>query len=263
MPFGRGRPHYHYGLFAGTVPARNIARAANCSPRHRASTERSRNEADEAGTPSPAHRYPCCGGRMIIVETFLRREPRALARAEPDQDRHLMTVAALPAKRRFPSPPAARRSTKAMSSQRPQTLSRRRANARRSHMLALEKDRCLRLSPEQRAPPAPNAPRAFYPRPQNPHRSRPTKQRPFLPAVSPYEAFGRRPRAQPRPPAKGRRPKPFSEAGDRCRRPGARDRGNARARAVSRSWGSRIRRRSRSPASINSQTRPHFVRRRI
>jgi hypothetical protein len=35
-----------------------------------------------------------------------------------------MTVAALPsAQRRFPSPPAARRSRKAMSSQRPQTLS--------------------------------------------------------------------------------------------------------------------------------------------
>jgi hypothetical protein len=45
-----------------------------------------------------------------------------------------MTVAALPAsQRRFPSPPAARRCRKAMSSQRPQTLSARCAHARRSH----------------------------------------------------------------------------------------------------------------------------------
>jgi Putative transposase/SMP-30/Gluconolactonase/LRE-like region len=50
---------------------------------------------------------PCCGGRMTIVETF--EGPRALAAAEPDQDRHLMTAAAHPASQRcFSSPPAAR-----------------------------------------------------------------------------------------------------------------------------------------------------------
>jgi len=45
-----------------------------------------------------------------------------------------MTVAALPAaQRRFPSPPAARRSRKAMSSQRPQTVSRPHAHTRPLH----------------------------------------------------------------------------------------------------------------------------------
>ena len=45
-----------------------------------------------------------------------------------------MTVAALPVtQRRFASPPAARRSRKAMSTPPPQTLSRRRAHTRRPH----------------------------------------------------------------------------------------------------------------------------------
>jgi hypothetical protein len=61
----------HYGLFAGTVRARNIERAHQALAAPEASTERSRNEADsEAETASPARQCPCCGGRMIIVETF-------------------------------------------------------------------------------------------------------------------------------------------------------------------------------------------------
>ena len=61
----------HYGLFAGAVRARNIERARQALAAPEASTERSRNEADsEAETPSPARRCPCCGGRMIVVETF-------------------------------------------------------------------------------------------------------------------------------------------------------------------------------------------------
>jgi hypothetical protein len=71
MPFGRGRPHYHYGLFAGTVRARNIERVRQLLAAPEASPERSRNAADsEAERPSPSRQCPYCGGRMIIVETF-------------------------------------------------------------------------------------------------------------------------------------------------------------------------------------------------
>ncbi len=62
----------HYGLFAGTVRARNIERVRQAL----AAPERSPAEAecdfDDPNTegPSPRRRCPCCGGRMIIVETF-------------------------------------------------------------------------------------------------------------------------------------------------------------------------------------------------
>jgi len=61
----------HYGLFAGTVRARNIERARQLLTAPKAPPESSRAEADsDAETPSPARRCPCCGGRMILVETF-------------------------------------------------------------------------------------------------------------------------------------------------------------------------------------------------
>src|SRR5271166_2827495 len=49
-------------------------------------------------------------------------------------------------------------------------------------------------------PPAPEAPPALRPRTQNPHRSRRAQPNSALsyPRFPPYEAFGRRPRAQPR-----------------------------------------------------------------
>src|SRR5208337_1193771 len=58
-----------------------------------------------------------------------------------------------------------------------------------ARILALQKARRLRSRPAQCAPPAPETQRALRPRPQNPHRSRPTKQRPFLPAVSSLRGF--------------------------------------------------------------------------
>jgi hypothetical protein len=75
---GRANGHRirHYSLFAGTVRARNIERPRELLAALEASTERSRNEADsEAETPSAAHRCPCCGRRMIIVETFEGARP--------------------------------------------------------------------------------------------------------------------------------------------------------------------------------------------
>jgi len=57
----------HYGLFASVGRADNIERARHLL----AAPERSRAEADsDAETASPARQCPCCGGRMIIVETF-------------------------------------------------------------------------------------------------------------------------------------------------------------------------------------------------
>ena len=61
----------HYGLFAGTVRARNIERVRQALAASEGSPQRSRAEAGQRGRRrSPARRCPCCGGRMIIVETF-------------------------------------------------------------------------------------------------------------------------------------------------------------------------------------------------
>ena len=75
----------HYGLFAGTVRARNVERARQLLAASEASPERSRAEADsDAETASPARRCPCCGGRMIIVETFEGARPPAPNRIRID-----------------------------------------------------------------------------------------------------------------------------------------------------------------------------------
>jgi hypothetical protein len=66
----------HYGLFAGTVRARNIERVRQAL----ATPKPPERPPAEAETPSPAQRCPCCGGRMIIVETF--EAPRS-ARSPP------------------------------------------------------------------------------------------------------------------------------------------------------------------------------------
>ena len=63
----------HYGLFAKTAAADNIARA-----RHLLGVQKPQTEAADAdrsaGTdiPAAAQTCPCCGGRMIIIETFER-----------------------------------------------------------------------------------------------------------------------------------------------------------------------------------------------
>jgi hypothetical protein len=60
----------HYGLFATGSRAHNIARARELlnapSPTHADAVEAS------DGAEPPSHPCPCCGGRMIIVETFAR-----------------------------------------------------------------------------------------------------------------------------------------------------------------------------------------------
>ncbi|HTP77159.1 MAG TPA: transposase [Rhizomicrobium sp.] len=62
----------HYGLFASGVRAQNIARVRELLG---AATPREQDDAcsEDANQPEPrilAHPCPCCGGRMIVIETF-------------------------------------------------------------------------------------------------------------------------------------------------------------------------------------------------
>jgi hypothetical protein len=63
----------HYGLFASASRADNIARARELLAAPAPQTQA--NDADAAEPDQPAtlsHPCPCCGGRMIIIETFER-----------------------------------------------------------------------------------------------------------------------------------------------------------------------------------------------
>ena len=74
----------HYGLFASGVRAQNIARArellAAAIPRQQ---DKRPNDADQPEPRVLAHPCPCCGGRMIVIETFQRgRASRGFSRFE-------------------------------------------------------------------------------------------------------------------------------------------------------------------------------------
>jgi len=63
----------HYGLFASAARADNIARARELLAAPEPQTQV--NDTDAVGTNEPptlSHPCPCCGGRMIIIETFER-----------------------------------------------------------------------------------------------------------------------------------------------------------------------------------------------
>jgi len=61
----------HYGFLAGALRADTIERARQLLAAAQAAPQRPRTEADsQAEDVSPARRRPCCGGRMIVVETF-------------------------------------------------------------------------------------------------------------------------------------------------------------------------------------------------
>jgi hypothetical protein len=72
LPSGFHRIRY-YGLFASTTRARNIARARELLAvpiLPIAAINAASTDANEPQTPK--HPCPCCGGRMIIIETFQR-----------------------------------------------------------------------------------------------------------------------------------------------------------------------------------------------
>jgi hypothetical protein len=60
----------HYGLFAGALRAGAIERARQLLAAAEGAPRPSREADNPAEDVSPARRCPCCGGRMIIVETF-------------------------------------------------------------------------------------------------------------------------------------------------------------------------------------------------
>jgi hypothetical protein len=63
----------HYGLLASGTRADNIARACELLAMPAAQSEAGDTNCAEANEPKPlAHPCPCCGGRMIIIETFQR-----------------------------------------------------------------------------------------------------------------------------------------------------------------------------------------------
>jgi hypothetical protein len=59
----------HYGLFANGARAENIARARELLKMAAADSEPASTHTDDL---VHSHRCPCCGGRMIIIETFER-----------------------------------------------------------------------------------------------------------------------------------------------------------------------------------------------
>ena len=66
----------HYGLFASALRADNIERARQLLAAAEAAPQRPHAEADsQADDVATARRCPCCGGRMIIVETFAGPRP--------------------------------------------------------------------------------------------------------------------------------------------------------------------------------------------
>ena len=71
MPFGRGRPHYHYGLFANANRADNIAKARALLGADPPDADPQPEVVPDAPRVAPC---PCprCGARMIVIEVFAR-----------------------------------------------------------------------------------------------------------------------------------------------------------------------------------------------
>ena len=65
----------HYGLLAGAMRADNIERVRQLLAAAEAAPQPSREADNPDEDISPMRRCPCCGGRMIIVETFEGSRP--------------------------------------------------------------------------------------------------------------------------------------------------------------------------------------------
>ena len=75
----------HYGLLASGTRADNIAQARRLLDVPTAQPEATDNSCAKANEPKPiSHPCPCCGGRMIVIETFQRgASPRTRPAAAP------------------------------------------------------------------------------------------------------------------------------------------------------------------------------------
>jgi hypothetical protein len=63
----------HYGLFASSMRADNITRARQLLAAAKPHSENAAADAAASNEPQvPSHPCPCCGGRMIVIETFER-----------------------------------------------------------------------------------------------------------------------------------------------------------------------------------------------
>jgi hypothetical protein len=75
----------HYGLFASGTRADNVARARELLAVPKARNDTTSTTCADASEPQPlSHPCPCCGGRMIVIETFERGgSPRYRPAASP------------------------------------------------------------------------------------------------------------------------------------------------------------------------------------
>jgi hypothetical protein len=63
----------HYGLFASSKRAENIAHARQLLAVPKPQSENAAADAADGNKPqTPSHPCPCCGGRMVVIETFER-----------------------------------------------------------------------------------------------------------------------------------------------------------------------------------------------
>jgi hypothetical protein len=63
----------HYGLFASSKRVENIARARQLLAVPKPQSDNAAADAVNSNEPqTPSHPCPCCGGRMIVIETFAR-----------------------------------------------------------------------------------------------------------------------------------------------------------------------------------------------
>jgi hypothetical protein len=188
----------HYGLFAGTVRARNIERARQALAAPKLSSQSAHAEANsDAETPSSARRCPCCGGRMIIVETFEGRAPRVSPRqsrsgSTPHDDCRGASRLATPfllASGRAPEQQDAVFNSSALLLQ---------ASRSRSTLAGFSAKKLVVFFPAAKYPrrQPPKSHERFVRDLKNPHRPRPTNQRPSSPRFPPWEAFERRPTAR-------------------------------------------------------------------
>src|SRR5258705_7144404 len=75
----------HYGLFASGTRADNVAQARELLAVPKARNDTASTTFADASEPQPlSHPCPCCGGRMIVIETFERGgSPRCRPAASP------------------------------------------------------------------------------------------------------------------------------------------------------------------------------------